>query len=99
MSRLKWFVAGIGLGILAVKQVNENPKARKAFDDAIATAKEFTSAVADGFVEREAELRAPAKKPAANSAAKKPVVKKAAVKKAAAKKPATRSTKPKTATK
>lgn len=89
MSRLKWFVAGIGLGILAVKQINENPKARKAFDDAIATAKEFGNAVADGFVEREQELKKPAAKTPAKPAAKKSV----------ARKPAAKSTKPKTATK
>lgn len=88
MSRLKWFVAGIGLGILAVKQINENPKARKAFDDAVATAKEFGNAVADGFIERETELKKPATKPAT----------KAATKKTPARKPAQKSNKPKTAT-
>ncbi|MFM1779166.1 MAG: hypothetical protein RIS51_311 [Actinomycetota bacterium] len=90
MSRLKWFVAGIGLGILAVKQLNENPKARKAFDDAIATAKEFGTAVADGFVERETELKKPAAKPTAS---------KTAVKKSPARKPAAKSTKTKSANK
>ena len=90
MSRLKWFVAGIGLGILAVKQINENPKARKAFDDAVATAKEFGTAVADGFIERETELKKPATKTAAT---------KTTAKKSPAKKPAVKSTKPKPATK
>lgn len=90
MSRLKWFIAGVGLGIVALKQINENPKARKALDDAIATAKEFSTAVADGFIERETELKKPAtKSPTA----------KAAPKKTAARKPATKSNKSKPANK
>lgn len=86
MSRLKWFIAGVGLGVLAIKQINENPKARRALDEAINTAKEFTAAVTDGFVEREAELKKPA--------AKKSTTAKPATKKPAAKKPVATKRKP-----
>lgn len=91
MSKLKWFVAGIALGAVAVKQINENPKARKALDDALATAKEFTTAVTEGFVERENEIKSG--KSAAKSPARKPTAKRAPAKKT------TSNRKPKTAAK
>ena len=84
MSKLGWFVAGIGLGALAVIQLRDNPKAQVALDEAIAAAKDFSQAVTAGYQEREAELAAPAPKPAA----KKPVAKKPATKPAAKRAPA-----------
>ena len=53
MSKLGWFTAGIGLGALAVIQLRDNPKAQEAVDDAISAAKEFATAVADGYREQE----------------------------------------------
>lgn len=89
MSKLGWFVAGIGLGALAVIQLRDNPKAQVALDEAIAAAKDFSQAVTAGYQEREAELAAPAPKPAAKKpAAKKPVAKKPATKPAAKRAPA-----------
>jgi hypothetical protein len=84
MSKLGWFAAGLGLGALAVIQLRDNPKAQVALDEAIAAAKDFSQAVAAGYQEREAELAAPAPKPAA----KKPVAKKPAAKPAAKRAPA-----------
>ena len=69
MSKLGWFAAGVGVGAFAVIQLRDNPKAQEAVDDAVAAAKDFGSAVAAGYKERESEQkpkpaakRAPAKK-------------------------------------
>lgn len=56
MKKLLWFVAGITLGVVAVKQLNENPQARVFADEASRRAKAFGAAVSEGFREREAEL-------------------------------------------
>jgi hypothetical protein len=63
MSKLGWFLAGLVLGALAIVQVRDNPKAKAAADELYAAAKEFSSAVAEGYREREEELTKP-KKPA-----------------------------------
>ena len=57
MSKLGWLVAGVAIGALAVLQYRDNPRARQAIDGAVDTAKEFGAAVAEGFREREAELK------------------------------------------
>ncbi|MEY4990680.1 MAG: hypothetical protein RIS08_906 [Actinomycetota bacterium] len=88
MSKLGWFVAGISLGAITVIQLRDNPKAQVALDEAIEAAKEFASAVKEGYLEREAELEAPAAKPVRTSAAK-PAAKKPAAKKPAAKRTTT----------
>jgi hypothetical protein len=60
MSRLSWFLAGIGLGAFAVVQLRDNPKAQQAVDELYEAAKDFGAAVADGYREREEELSKPA---------------------------------------
>ena len=62
MSRLSWFLAGIGLGAFAVVQLRDNPKAQQAVDKLYEAAKDFGAAVADGYREREEELSKPAKR-------------------------------------
>jgi hypothetical protein len=57
MSKLGWLVAGVALGALAVLQYRDNPKAKQVMDGAVGTAKDFGAAVAEGFREREAELK------------------------------------------
>jgi len=64
MSRLSWFLAGIGLGAFAVVQLRDNPKAQQAVDEIYEAAKDFGTAVADGYREREEELNKPAKRAA-----------------------------------
>jgi hypothetical protein len=86
MSKFGWFVAGIGLGALAVIQLRDNPKAQAALDEAITAAKDFGNAVAAGYQEREAELATPAPKPAPKPAAKRPAAKKPAATRPANKK-------------
>ena len=56
MKKLLWFAFGITLGVVAVKQLNENPQARVFADETSRRAKAFGAAVSEGFREREAEL-------------------------------------------
>jgi len=61
MSKLGWFLAGIGIGALGLAQLRDNPRAKEAVDDIVAAAKDFSQAVADGYQERDAELNKPKK--------------------------------------
>jgi hypothetical protein len=65
MKKLVWFIAGIALGAVAAKQVEQNPAARKAYEETKASLQEFKDAVLEGYQEREAELTKPKRKPAA----------------------------------
>jgi hypothetical protein len=65
MNKLFWLIAGVALGAAAAKQINENPEARKAYDQAKAALQEFSDAVSEGYREREAELAKPARSKAA----------------------------------
>jgi uncharacterized membrane-anchored protein YhcB (DUF1043 family) len=65
MKKLVWFMAGIALGAVAARQIEENPAARKAYEEAKASLQDFRDAVMVGFEEREAELVKPKRKPAA----------------------------------
>jgi len=65
MKKLVWFIAGIAIGAVAARQIEENPAARKAYEGAKASVSEFRDAVLEGFQEREAELSKPKRKPAA----------------------------------
>lgn len=59
MKKLGWFIAGLALGVIAARQVEENPAARKAYDEAKLSLQEFRDAVMDGYRERDAELKKP----------------------------------------
>ena len=89
MKRGFWLISGIAIGLVAARRLSENPKAQAVVDDAARRAKEFGTAVAEGFKEREIETlakkAAPVKKPVARKTA---VRKPAAKRSAAAKKPA-----------
>ena len=52
------FVAGIAVGFVAAHQVAKTPEGKQFFSDVDSKTREFTSAVVDGYREREAELRA-----------------------------------------
>lgn len=91
MKKFFWLISGVAAGLVIAKQIQDNPKAQAAVDDAAQRAKEFGAAIAEGFKEREAELvaSAPIPKPAAKAAvrsAAKPAAK------SSAKKPVARST-------
>ena len=94
MKKILWFATGIAAGLAMAKRIAEDPKAQALVDDAAKRARDFGSAVSEGFKERETELAAPKKqtrKPAAKKAgaktttAKKPVARKTTAKKPAAK--------------
>ena len=56
MKKLLWFITGVSVGVLAVNQLKENPKAQDLANDVARRAKEFGAAVSEGFREREAEI-------------------------------------------
>ncbi|QYH36102.1 hypothetical protein [Salinibacterium sp. M195] len=58
MKGLVLFVMGIAVGFVAAHQVAKTPEGKQFFSDVDSKTREFTSAVVDGYREREAELRA-----------------------------------------
>ena len=58
MKSALWLVIGVGVGFIAAHQVSKTPEGKKFFDDVDDKAREFGSAVVDGYKAREAELRA-----------------------------------------
>jgi len=71
MKKAFWFITGIAAGLLAAKQLQENPKTKAIVDDVMVRVRDLGDVVAEGFREREQEL-ADAKMPAAKPAASKP---------------------------
>ena len=61
MSKLGWFLAGVGMGLLALQHVRDNPRGQGAVDEIRIAAKDFSDSIAAGYQEREAELRTSAK--------------------------------------
>ena len=59
MKKLFWLVAGIGVGLVAAKQIEKNPKAKAAYDDATDRLMSLVEAFAEGY---EAEVKKPAVK-------------------------------------
>lgn len=86
MKRGFWLISGIAIGLVAARRLSESPTAQAVVDDAARRAKEFGTAVAEGFKEREAELSAPKKA----APVRKPAARKAPAKRPAAKKPVTK---------
>ena len=70
MNKLFWLIAGVAIGAVAAKQIEENPQAKKAYEEAKASIQEFADAVSEGYKERESELSKPARKPATGSSRK-----------------------------
>ncbi|MFF2369466.1 hypothetical protein [Agromyces sp. NPDC058110] len=58
MKSILWFTAGIVAGFVVAHQVNQTSQGREFFSSVDAKAKAFGRAVADGYHEREAELKA-----------------------------------------
>ncbi|MBX9717378.1 hypothetical protein [Microcella sp.] len=58
MKNAAWLIVGIALGFVAAHQVSKTPQGKQFFDDVDSKAREFGSAVVDGYKQREAELRA-----------------------------------------
>jgi hypothetical protein len=72
MKKLTWFIAGIALGMVAARQVEENPAARQALEDAKRSALNLKDAVVEGYKEREAELAKPKPKRTTTSSSTRP---------------------------
>jgi hypothetical protein len=58
MKGLFLLIVGVGVGFIVAHQVNKTPEGKKFFEDVDSRAREFSSAVVDGYKTREAELRA-----------------------------------------
>ena len=58
MKSALFLVIGVAVGFVVAHQVAKTPQGRAFFDDVDAKAREFGSAVVDGYKSREAELRA-----------------------------------------
>jgi hypothetical protein len=51
-------LAGVAIGFVVAHQVAKTPEGKQFFEDVDSKAREFGSAVVDGYKAREAELRA-----------------------------------------
>ncbi len=58
MKSALFLVIGVAIGFVVAHQVAKTPQGKAFFDDVDAKAREFGSAVVDGYKAREAELRA-----------------------------------------
>jgi hypothetical protein len=58
MKNVAWLLAGIAIGFVAAHQVSKTPQGKQFFDEVDTKAREFGSAVVEGYKQREAELRA-----------------------------------------
>lgn len=58
MKGILLLAVGVAAGFVLAHQVAKTPEGKKFFDDVDSKAREFGSAVVDGYKAREAELRA-----------------------------------------
>ena len=65
MKKIFWLFSGITVGLIAAKQIEKNPKAKAAYDDATARLRNLAQAFIEGYEEEDK----PAAKPAAKRAA------------------------------
>jgi hypothetical protein len=57
MKNLVLVVVGVAIGFVAAHAVSRTPDGKRFFDEIDSRAREFGSAVVDGYKSREAELR------------------------------------------
>lgn len=58
MGKLTWFALGAAIGVIALRQYQQNPRIAEVVDESRRAVEDFNSAVVEGFREREAELKA-----------------------------------------
>lgn len=58
LKALGWIAVGVAVGFVVAHQVSRTEQGKRFFDEVDAKAKEFGSAVVDGYKARESELRA-----------------------------------------
>ncbi|HEV7186108.1 MAG: hypothetical protein ABI130_08520 [Leifsonia sp.] len=57
MKSFLWLVVGVGLGFVVAHKLNETPQGKQFFSGIDKKARDFGTAVSDGYRQREAELR------------------------------------------
>lgn len=62
MKKLFWLATGITVGLIAAKEIEKNPKAKAAYDEATERLRTLAQAFVEGYDEEE---NTSAKKPAA----------------------------------
>lgn len=60
MKNALLLIAGVCIGFVAAHQLNKTPEGKEFFEGVSGRAREFGSAIVDGYKTREAELRASA---------------------------------------
>jgi hypothetical protein len=70
MKKLFWLAAGITVGLVAAKQIEKNPKAKAAYDEATDRLKSLVEAFAEGYEAESQPKKAAPKAPAAPKTAK-----------------------------
>ena len=58
MKSMLWFAVGVATGFVAAHQLNQTKQGREFFSSIDAKARAFGKAIAEGYHERDAELRA-----------------------------------------
>lgn len=58
MKSILLLAVGVAAGFVVAHQVSKTPEGKRFFEDVDSRAREFSSAVVDGYKAREAELRA-----------------------------------------
>ena len=58
MKSILWFTIGVAAGFVVAHQVNQTKQGRDFFSSVDAKARAFGNAIAEGYHERDAELRA-----------------------------------------
>jgi hypothetical protein len=58
VKSILWFAVGIAAGFVAAHQLNQTRQGREFFSSIDAKARAFGKAIAEGYHERDAELRA-----------------------------------------
>jgi hypothetical protein len=70
MKKLFWLAAGITVGLVAAKEIEKNPKAKAAYDDAAEKLRSLAKAFVEGYESEDAPAKPAAKRPAASKSAK-----------------------------
>ena len=58
VKSIVWFAVGVAAGFVAAHQLNQTQQGREFFSSVDAKARAFGKAIAEGYHERDAELRA-----------------------------------------
>ena len=66
VKSILWFAVGVAAGFVAAHQLNQTKQGREFFSSIDAKARAFGKAIAEGYHERDAELRAEGGDPAAS---------------------------------